>query len=426
MTRRRSVSRVVCLASMLMMLIGLTLISTNAAGGPVEVEFWHYYQDQTTLPVIEKACTAYNKEHPEVKIKPIFVPTDQIRDRLQAAIMGKNPPAMVVEDICRTGLYAATGTLLPLDQYLAAKGVKMEDFYPGLITGARYNGQTVAMPISTNNLALFYNKNLFKAAGLDPNKPPKTWDDLLRYAKKMTKPDGSVYGFEMYSQVDVSGEGLSWNLQPYFWQAGADFLDPTFTRAAFNNPAGEKALQFVVDLFQKHKVAGLARKDSFGRGEAAMVVNGPWMIGIWKDLEFPIGTAFIPYPKGGKPATNMGGEQIFLFKTNSAIEQAAADFVIWFTSPEQQLNWSKQTGMLPVRYSVAQSPKYRAFVENTQPLLLPFIDQQQYAHARPPIPEYADCSLAFARVMEKAYYGKITIKQALAEAAQAIDTILKK
>jgi len=414
----------VWLIALLLVFIGISLVPANAS--PVVVELWHYWENKT-LGSIESACAAYNKLHPDVEIRPVFVHTNNIMNRLQAAIAGKNPPALAVEDIARTGLYAASGALAPLDPYLAAQKVPIDDFYPGLLTCSRHKGQMISLPVSTNNLALFYNKNLFKAAGLDPGKPPKTWDDLVAYAKKMTKANGSVYGFEMYSQVDETGEGLTWNLQPYFWQSGADFLDPTFTKAAFNNAGGERALQFVVDLFQKHKVAGLARKDSFARGEAAMVVNGPWMVGIWKDqVDFPFGTAFIPCPKDGKPATNMGGEQMFVFKTNAAVEKAAAEFAIWFTGYEQQLKWDMETGMLPVRYTVTKAAKYRAWVENSQPLLLPFIDQQQYAHARPPIPRYAECSLAFARVMEKAYYGKIPVKQALAEAAQAIDAILKK
>ena len=285
---------------------------------------------------------------------------------------------------------------------------------------SRYQGQTLALPITTNNLALFYNKDLFRAAGLDPDSPPTTWDELVEYGKKLTKADGSIFGFEMYSQVDETGEGLTWNLQPYLWQAGADFLTDSYSRPGFNNEEGEKALQFIVDLFQKEKVAGLARKDSFGMGRAAMVVNGPWMIGIWQDsVSFEFGTAPIPYPEWGKPATNMGGEQIFAFRTDAAREAAAVDFLMWLTSTENMIKGIKRPEpylskhLLPVAVSIVgslriQSPASWCLLISSAMLMLGHPSQVRRL------------LLGFRQEMEKAYYGRVSVKEALINAEQAL------
>lgn len=405
------------------MILGPSVVQ---AKNEVVLEFWHYW-DGNNAKAIEEFAARYNKLNPNVKVKPIFVPTGELLPKMEATAAAGKPPALAIADIAWMGRLLRSNALLSIDPYIAQKRVDIDDFYLALLEYGTYKGQILALPITTNNLALFYNKDLFRAAGLDPERPPKTWDELVEYSKKLTKKDGSVFGFEMYSQVDETGEGLTWNLQPYLWQAGADFLTDNYSKPGFNNEQGEKALQFVVDLFQKHKVAGLARKDSFGMGRSAMVVNGPWMVGIWKDsVSFDFGTAPIPYPTWGKPATNMGGEQIFAFKGDAAREKAAVDFILWLTNTENMVEWDRMTGALPVKKSVANSPKYRDFIKKTESRLLVFVDQQRYAHARPPIPEYADCSLAFAKEMEKAYYGRVTVKEALANAERAMTEILKK
>lgn len=391
----------------------------------VVLEFWHYW-DGNNAKAAETFAARYNQQNPEVKVKPVFVSTGELLPKIQASVLAGKPPALAIADIAWMGQLLRSRSLAPLDAYLKERKEDISDFYPSLLEYSRFEGKTLALPLTTNNLALFYNKDLFRAAGLDPDRPPKTWDELVDYAKRLTKKDGSVYGFEMYSQLDETGEGLTWNLQPYLWQAGADFLIDNYTKPGFNNERGEKALQFVVDLFQKHKVAGLARKDSFGKGQAAMVVNGPWMVGIWKSsVSFDFGTAPIPYPEWGQPATNMGGEQIFVFKGDEKREKAAVDFVLWLTSTSNMIEWDKLTGALPVRASVAKDPGYRRWLQETEPRLLTFVDQQRHAHARPPIPQYPDCSLAFAREMEKAYYGRQSVKEALANAEKALLGVLK-
>lgn len=420
--KRKNVVLVMLVLAMLVSLIP----ATSHAKGKTVVEFWHYW-DGKNAETIEEFATIYNRRTPGVEIRPVFVPTGELLSKMEMTAASGNPPAMAIADIAWMGRLLRSGELLPLNAYIEQYDLDIADFYSSVLEYSQYDGQTLALPITTNNLALFYNKDLFVAAGLDPDTPPETWEELVEYGKKLTKADGSVFGFEMYSQVDDTGEGLTWNLQPYFWQVGADYLVDDYSKPGFNNEQGEKALQFVVDLFNKHKVAGLARKDSFGMGQAAMVVNGPWMIGIWEDsVPFEFGTAPIPYPSDANPATNMGGEQIFVFQTDLEREQAAVDFLMWLLTSENMTTWAKETGALPVRESVANSRGYREFLEETEPRLLVFVDQQRYAHARPPIPEYATSSLAFAKEMEKAYYGRVSVRQALESAEKAILDILNK
>jgi multiple sugar transport system substrate-binding protein len=298
------------------------------------------------------------------------------------------------------------------------------DLYPELLKIDRYDGKFYALPVSTNNLELFYNKDLFKAVGLDPEKPPKTWDELVEMAKQCTDPGQGIWGMELYTQP---GEGLTWQFQVYLWQAGGEFLGDGYSKPAFNTPAGKKALQFWVDLIQKDKAAPLAPWGLFEQGKVCMRMDGSWMVGIWREQSpFDFGVASMPIPAGGQPATNMGGEHIFLFKTAPEKQQAAWEFVNWLTGTETQVEWDTQTGFMPVRDSVAKSETYRKWVADTEPRLAPFVDSQRYAHARPPITKYPEVSDAFSGELEKALHGTVSVDQALANAEAAVNKVLGK
>ena len=227
---------------------------------------------------------------------------------------------------------------------------------------------------------------------------------------------------EIYTQ---QGEGLTWQLQPYIWQAGGDFLNKTYTAPAFNNAAGQKALGFLVGLIQTDHVTEAGQWGAFDKGQAGMRIDGSWMVNTYAhQVPFKVGTALIPMPSGGKRATNMGGEQIFVFNSASKAEQnAAATFAVWLSSTPVQIQWDQLTSFMPTRVSVAKSGAIKRWVKQT-PQLNAFVKQQQYAHARPPIPQYPAVSDAFSKAIEPAFYGKVSVAQALTDAAKAVSAAL--
>jgi multiple sugar transport system substrate-binding protein len=132
----------------------------------------------------------------------------------------------------------------------------------------------------------------------------------------------------------------------------------------------------------------------------------------------------IPMPADGKRATNMGGEQIFVFNSASKAERAAAStFAIWLASTPVQIQWDQLTSFMPTRATVANSSAIKAWVKKT-PQLAAFVKQQQYAHARPAIPQYPAASDAFSKAIEPAFYGKVSVAQALANAARDVNAAL--
>ena len=395
--------------------------TTKAA--TVNIDFWNYW-DGDNAKAISSLIDQFNASHKGIHVRNVTFPWGDLYTKMQAAAQGNGSglPAVAAGDIAWTAALHRSGQLANLTAAVKKAGVDLKDFYPQILKYSLYKGRIQALPVSTNNLALFYNKLLFKQAGLDPQRPPKTWDELRADAKRIAALGNGVQGFEIYTQ---QGEGLTWQLQPYIWQAGGDFLNANNTAAAFNSAAGRKALGFLVGLIQTDKVTDAGQWGAFDKGQAGMRVDGSWMVNNYAhQVPFPVGTAMIPVPAGGQHATNMGGEQIFVFRSASPAEQAAATtFAIWLASTPVQIKWDQLTSFMPTRASVANSKEIKAWVRKT-PQLRAFVKQQQYAHARPPIPQYPAVSDAFSKAVEPAFYGKVSVNDALANAARDVNAVL--
>lgn len=412
------------------LLVTLLLVGTSVFGGlasgatsasrtttaTVEIDFWNYW-DGNNGKAISKLVDRFNRTHPGIKVKNVTFPWGDLFSKMQAAAAGGDLPAVAAGDIAWMANLHRSGKLVDLTAAAKAAKVDLTDFYPEILKYSTYRDKLQALPVSTNNLALFYNKDLFTKAGLNPNKPPQTWDELRAAAKKIATLGGGVQGFEIYTQP---GEGLTWQFQPYLWQAGAEFLTNNYTKPGFNNRAGRKALGFLTGLIQRDKVTQAGQWGAFDKGQAGMRIDGSWMVGIYRDqAPFSWGTAMLPIPKGGKRATNMGGEQIYVFKTSPEKQAAAAQFALWLSSTPVQAEWDTLTSFMPVRKTVAGNKVFKAYVAK-EPRLKAFAEQQQYAHARPPIPQYPDVSDAFSKALEPAFYGRVTLGEALANAEKAV------
>lgn len=399
-----------------------TWTGAAASADDVTITFWNYW-DGTNGEAMDALVARYNEEHPGVTVRNVFIGWGDLLPKLQAAVAGGEAPDVAALDLVWMPQVANSGRIAALDDYVAAGAVDIGDIYPEVLAVDIYDDALYGLPVSTNNLQLFINRELFEAAGLDPDSPPTTWDELRATAEQCTDHDASVYGLELFTEP---GEGLTWQWQVYLWQAGGEFLDETNTAAAFNSPAGTAALQLWVDLLHTDESAPLAPWGQFGQGAACMVIDGSWMVGgLAADPPFDFGTAPLPYPADGGPATNMGGEHAVVFANDdAATEQAAFDFVAWLASPEIQEEWDLATGFMPIRSAVAESPTYLAAIEADLPQLLPFVESQQFARSRPSIANYAEVSDVFSRELERALLGDTDVATALADAEAAVNRLL--
>lgn len=401
--------------------LGLLLSASFAsAQEPIQLTFWNYW-DGNNGEAIQSLVDQFNVEHPDIQVENVFFGWGELLPRLQTAAAGGDAPDLAAVDMAWMPLLANSGKIAALDGWIADAGIDIDDFYPSLLAVNTYNDQLYGLPVSTNNLELFINRDLFTAAGLDPDAPPTTWDELSAAAQQCADADQGVVGMELYTQP---GEGLTWQFQVYLWQAGGAFLNEDNTAAAFNTEAGVQALDFWRSLIDRG-ASQLAPWGLFDQGKACMRMDGSWMVGIYgEQAPFEFSTAPMPIPAGGSPATNMGGEHLVIFDGDDAQEQAAFEFVQWITSPEIQVEWDKATTFMPIRESVATNEEFQTWLTDTEPRLIPFVESQQYAINRPSVAVYSELSDVFSANIERALYGQVSSADALTNAEVAVNALL--
>jgi multiple sugar transport system substrate-binding protein len=391
-----------------------------AASQPVKLTFWNNW-DNVNMEVMNKLVDQFNQAHPDIQVENVFQPYGDMMTLLQTSIAAKTTPDVAAVDLIFLPQLVATGGVQALDEYVSGDAnIDVNDIYPMLAAYDMIGGQRYALPVSTNNMQLIWNKDLFTKAGLDPETPPKTWDEMKSMAEQCQDPANGVVGFEYYTQP--VGEGITWQFQVWLWAAGGEFLNADNSAAAFNTPAGLKALSYVSDMLQGNGSTpgpwGL-----FGEQKACMQLDGSWLFGYRKDAPFQWGIAQVPAPQGGTTASNVGGEHILMFN-DSPNKAQAWEFISYLTSPEVQMQWDQETGFLPVRKSVAENATYLDWVNSTEPRLMPFVEGMAYAHTRPATPKYNEISEAFSTEIQKALLGDTTPELALQSAEQSVNNIL--
>lgn len=261
----------------------------------------------------------FNKTHPDIEMVPQSMPGSagydtQDLSKLTAAIAAGSPPDVVNLNGPFIMEVASRGILMPLDDMIKSSKLDLGRFYGYTIKQMTFQGHVWGLPAGMDDRILYYNKDLFQKAGLDPNKPPKTWDELLDYSKKLTIMDGGNFkqiGF-------IPNFGNSW-FYLYAIQNNGKFLDDPGKKVLLNSPENVQALEFMV---KGYDLLGGAQKinaysssfqsganDPFISGKLAMVINGNWaltdIMRFAPNLNF--GVAMPPTPTGDNFKTWSGG-----------------------------------------------------------------------------------------------------------------------
>jgi multiple sugar transport system substrate-binding protein len=395
----------------------------SETGFPIRVTFWHGMELGVNNEILEAKIDAFNKSHPGVVVESqIFGAADQLGPKLDAAVAGGTPPDLLWWAPAYFPKYARVGALQSVDEFIESDPTFLkDDVYDSLWELGTYEGRVFATPFSANNLAIYYNKEMFDRAGIE--RPPETWDEFRDAAARLTR-DG-VHGFQIPAGTS---EWTVWTWQCYLWQAGGEILDIENRSAAFDSRAGVAALEYWRSLLADGSAvfseadAGYKTAD-FLAGRVAMVINGPWNYAeIRSQRQVEVGV--FPLPGNEQAATNIGGESLFLFQSDPARERAAWEFMKFIMSPDFQVDWAIATGYLPVSKSAATSPEYLAFLDENA-FLEVYNRQMNVGRVRPSVPEYAAVSAILGRQIEAALYGKSSSEDALARAAAETDRLLK-
>ncbi|MGI9862863.1 ABC transporter substrate-binding protein [Moorella naiadis] len=396
--------------------------TSSSKASPVQLEFW-YALPGAQGQVVKDLVDEFNKTHPTIQISTTFIPTAERLTKITAAIAGGGVPDLYTAGPPDLAALQGAKSIVPLNDLAKPGELNIEDYYPGPRKVVEKEGKIWALPVSAGIIGLYYNKDLFKAAGLDPDKPPRTWNELVTYAQKLTDQSKEQWGLLLPTQADLYLTTIWLN---FFWQNGGQFLTPDGQKAAFNSKEGADALQFWVDLFHKYKVAPLVQQNetsaiqTFATGKVGMLYAMPLWIKNTHSFPFAVGTAVLP--RQINAATTLGGWYVTIM-AGSHHQAEAWTFLKWLAEPEHAAKWNIGMGSLPTS---RQNQAFQKFAQN-EPLVQPFLTMMaEEVQVPPTIKQYAEISMLVANAIHESIYQKKSPKEALDAAALQADTLLQK
>ena len=219
--------------------------ASKGGGGKVKVTLFTWTRP-AELAANQKLCEEFMSQHPGIEVEVMNEPGDRAMDKLQAMVAAGNPPDVMSIHGAYFMPLAAKGALLDLEPVVSDPQFDLKDFYPGLVDQCRYEGKLFSLPRYTSVYVLFYNKDLFDAAGLKYPDGNWTWDDYLAAAKKLTVSSADPEKRRMGCVIDFWGA----RIYPWVWAAGGEILDKSGKRCLLDQSETQEALQFLVDVFQ--------------------------------------------------------------------------------------------------------------------------------------------------------------------------------
>ncbi len=342
---------------------------------------------------------------------------DIVTETLRAFATRTNPDIISIDNPDHAA-FAARGAFLDLTDLAAASDqIDMDNYFPGPRSSLTWDDGVYGIPRASNTIALYYNKDLFEAAGLDPDSPPSTWDELYEAASALTDPDNDVYGIAFSAKASEEG---TFQFLPWLQMTGGSFEQ-------VNGDGAADALAFWGRLLDE----GLTSPDTLTRGQwdstgtfnggnAAMVISGPWELNrMASDADFDWGVTLLPVrEEGGPRASALGDFNLAVFANTEHPDEAFA-FLEYFDSQMDRL-WPEFTRM-PPRPDVPLAPTGDPRIDEAAGV---FTEQLQYAANRGPHPEWPRISRAIQDAIQSSLTGQKEPQEALDDAQSVIDGIL--
>ena len=393
----------------------------------VTITWWHG-QTADAAELLGDLAREYEAAHPGVTIKDSAgaSTTDDLLTKLQAGFASDRFP-----DICYSyGSWVTelgtSGRTLDIAALVAESGSGWEEFPEAARETATVRDEVVGFPAVLGNLAVYYNTELFDAAGLDYPSPDWTWEDFRAAAEALTDPDQNVYG----TAYPVPGsEDTVWRLWPQVWQNGGQVLDDA-GQPAFNEQAGVDALEYWRQLaVDDHSVYldqnGEKYSPSFISGNIGMIISGPWLLYDLKQAKASYGVQVLPGTDGDHQ-TVAGVDVWTLFDHGDEAQASAAyDFTRWLTEPAQDVRWNVAYGNLPLRSSAADTPEFRQYVEDYPGAQTFFDNLENAVNPRPTVAGYPGMSREVGSSIARVLLGEGDPQEELDRAAQASAGLLE-
>jgi multiple sugar transport system substrate-binding protein len=392
-------------------------LATPVMAEPVKLVVWSI--DGVNQPGVADTLTKeFDEKNDDIVVEYRAIAFDDlVQESLRAFATGQAPD-IVSFDNPDFAMFSSRGAMLDItDRVKASSVIKTDAYFAGPLNSVTWDGKLFGLPKYTDTIGLFYNKDLFKKAGLDPENPPKTWDELLEAARKLNDPANNVYGITFSARGNEEG---TFQFLPWIQMSGGSYTQ-------VNGPGAIKALELwktmVDEKLASQDVLSQGQWDStgtFNAGNAAMAISGPWELNrMSTDAKFDWGVALLPTeaPDAARSSA-LGGFNWGIFSSTKHPDEAFR-LLEYYVSQENR--FFPEFSVLPARGDIA-------LPETGVPLkdaaLKAFQEQLKYAQPRGPHPDWQKISKAIYDAMQAALTGQKSAKDALDQAQATITSIV--
>jgi multiple sugar transport system substrate-binding protein len=410
---------------LLITLLLFTLSCGKKASGPKNtITFWHGLGGPLGDALTEMV-KEYNKTHPETEVVLNQISSyEALSQKLMASIQANKQPDIAQVFESWTSKFIEADVIVPIEDLIKAdkkfEDKALTDFYPVFVSSNTFNGKLWSFPFNKSVRMIFYNKDAFVRANLDPNQPAKDWTQFRAYCQTFTKDlDGD-------KKPDTYGTNFApnaWQLINLLYQAGGAVLDEK-GNVIINQKPGVEALTYITDLINKDKtvylVTGYNGQNDFLAGKVAMYEGSSVSITHMKQQTINFNMGYAPLPTYKTNRSAISGSNVVIFKNqDKKKEQAAWDFIKWFTDTEQTAKWSALTNYMPIRRSAMQTKVMQEMLASH--------DQYQGVYAQlenaitePQIPQWFEARPELEKAIEVSLMKKRTPQQALDDFAKKL------
>lgn len=352
-----------------------TMLAGAAQAAPTEIQMWHAMGGQLG-EAVARLVDGYNKGQSEFKIVPVYKGsyTETLTASIAAFRAKQGPHIVQVFEVGTANMMAAKGAVYPVHQLMADFKQSLD---PKAFIGPVYgyystpDGKLLSMPFNSSTAVFYWNKDMFKKAGLDPEKPPKTWGEVAEYGQKLVA-SGAKCGFTTQWQTWIQIENFgAWHNLPFATQQNG--FASTDIQLTINDPVRVKHIENLA-AWQKGNVFVYGGREGkptpmFTSGDCGMFMGSAGTAGTIEagmiSKGVPVGTGFLPhYPdvKGAPQNSIIGGATLWVLQGRPKAEyKGVAEFMSYLASPDVQAQWHMDTGYVPITYAAYEVAKTRGF-----------------------------------------------------------------
>ncbi|MCG6795558.1 ABC transporter substrate-binding protein [Geobacillus sp. YHL] len=409
----------------------------EAAEGKTEVVFWHSMSGDLE-PVLNDIVADFNQTHPEIEVKPVFQGTyEEALTKWNAVAGTKDAPTIMQTFEVGTKHMIDSGKVVPVQTWIDKDKYDVSQWEKNIVNYYTVNGRIYSMPFNSSTPVLIYNKDAFREAGLDPEKPPLTYSELKEAAKKLTKKKGKEterYGFSILNYGWFFEEMVA--VQGGLYVNNNNGRSSDATKAVFNGDEGKRVFELIRDMYRDGTFYNVGQnwddmRAAFQAGKIAMYLDSSAGVKTLIDNSpFEVGVSYLPVPDGvERQGVVIGGASLWMMKGSSEEEQKAAwEFMKYLTTAPVQAKWHVRTGYFAINPAAYDEPLVKEEWAK-YPQLKVTVDQLHETKSTPAtqgalITVFPESRQHVVKAMERLYEG-IDPQDALDQAAEETNRVLQ-